>query len=466
MWDKTTCEKIYREHRERWMEDWKEFLRYPSISTDPTYEQDCLRCAQWLIKHLQGIGLKTELLPTIGKPLVYAEYQGLPDRPTILFYGHYDVQPVDPEELWDSKPFEPEIRGNRLYARGAQDNKGQSMYVIKALETLIQQDALHCSVRMFLEGEEEHGSKGISAAIQSLREQGRLKGDVLMVCDTGSVAAGVSTITMGLRGIVYLQATLEGISHDLHSGSHGGMVKNPATELARLVATLHREDGRIAVQDFYEGVEDIAEADRELANAAPFNANAYEEEIGVPPRGGERNDFTPVERRGFRPTIEVNGFHSGYGGPGSKTIIPNSAFVKLSARLVSKQNPEKSLQRIIRHLQSHAAQDLKLSITDQGVGGPALMLSSQSPWIQEADRILKQISGAPTVFSWEGGSIPVVSSLAQASGAEPLLVGFGLDEDRIHAPNESFDLKQFELGFLYATMMFSRFSDISRSDIA
>lgn len=460
MWTKTTCEQIYKENQKRFVDDWKEFLQYPSISADPAYEQDCQHCAAWLVQHLQGMGMKAELVPTVGKPLVYAEYQGLPDRPTILYYGHYDVQPVDPEELWESKPFVPEVRGERLYARGAQDNKGQTMYVLKALETLLKQNALQCSVRMFLEGEEESGSVGIAAAVKSLHKDGRLRGDVLMVCDTGSVAAGVSTITMGLRGIVYLEATMEGILHDLHSGSHGGMVKNPATELARLVATLHHADGSIAVKDFYEGVGEIAPQDRTLANAAPFSAQEYEEQIGLPPSGGELA-FTPVERRGFRPTIEVNGFHSGYGGPGGKTIIPSRAFVKLSARLVGKQDPQKSLDRIVAHLQTHAPQDMKLSITDKGVGGPALLLSSQSPWIQEADRVLKQLSQQPTVYSWEGGSIPVVSSLAQVSGAEPLLVGFGLDEDRIHAPNESFSLRQFELGFLYATMMFSRFSDMT-----
>ncbi len=456
MWEKEACQKAYEENRERFFNDWKEFLQFPSISADPAYDKDCQDCASWLANHLDGIGMTAELLSTTGKPLVYAEYKGKPDHPTVLYYGHYDVQPVDPLELWDSKPFEPEVRGERLYARGAQDNKGQTMYVIKALETLIQHDALNCTVRLFLEGEEETGSYGITAAIDELYQSGKLVGDVLMVCDTGAVAAGVSTITMGLRGIVYLQATLDGISHDLHSGSHGGMVKNPATELARLVATLHDENGKIAVKDFYEGVGEIAEADRKLANAAPFHNDEYTSQIGVAPVGGE-SDFTPVERKGFRPTIEVNGFHSGYGGPGSKTIIPDSAFVKISSRLVGQQDPQKSLDRIEAHLKAHAPEGLNLTISGKGVGGPALMLSSESELIQKADDVLQKLSDQPTVFSWEGGSIPVVSSLARVSGAEPLLVGFGLDEDRIHAPNESFSLNQFELGFLYATMMLSRF---------
>lgn len=460
MWDKATCQQVYQENKEQYFADWKKLLSFPSISADPAYHKDCQECADWLLSHLSNIGFQTEQIETIGKPLVYAEFQGKPDRPTVLYYGHYDVQPVDPLELWDSKPFEPEVRGDRLYARGAQDNKGQTVYVLKALEALIKRGALDCTVKLFLEGEEETGSYGISDAIPRLVKEGKLDGDILMVCDTGAVAPGVSTITMGLRGIIYCQATLSGISHDLHSGSHGGVVKNPATELARLVSTLHDANGRIAIKDYYEGVGDIAPADRKLANAAPFDQDAYKKQVGVSPNGGE-SDYTAIERKGFRPTLEVNGFHSGYGGPGSKTIIPDSAFVKISSRLVSQQDPEACLEKLIAHLQEHAPEGLHLDISDKGVGGPALMLSSESTLIQQANQILEQLSGQPTVFSWEGGSIPVVSSLAKAAGAEPLLVGFGLDEDRIHAPNESFSLKQFELGFLYATMMFSQFSSTS-----
>lgn len=454
--NKESLQTYYQENWNRFLEEWKTLLSFQSISTDPSYNDACTECAQWLIEHLKGMGLETELLDTPGKPVVYGFYKGKEGAQTVLYYGHYDVQPVDPVEDWDSPPFEAALRGERLYARGAQDNKGQTFYFLKALETLIKNDALHCNVKIFLEGEEECGSKGITAVIPEWEE--RLQGDVLMVCDTGAVAAGVPTVTMGLRGILHLEARIEGINHDLHSGSHGGLVKNPAMEMARLMATLHDDKGKIQVEGFYEGVEDIDPEDRTLANAAPFDAGAYEKQIGAPPQGGEEG-FSPAERKGFRPTIEINGFHSGYGGPGGKTIVPSFAEVKLSSRLVSKQDPQACLDRFVAHLEKHAPDGLKLIISHASVGGPALSLSSKSPVIQKARGVLEELSPNPPVFSWEGGSIPVVASLAAASGAEPLLVGFGLEEDRIHAPNESFSIKQFEQGFLYAAMMLTKLSD-------
>lgn len=452
--NKEALEAYYAENQARIMEEWKTFLRFESISTDPAYNEACNQCASWLVEHLQGMGLQSELLETSSKPVVFAEYKGKEEHPTIVFYGHYDVQPVDPIEDWETLPFEPTLRGDRLYARGAQDNKGQAFYVIKALEALLENNALNCSVKIFLEGEEECGSQGITEAIPGWVD--RLQGDVLMVCDTGAVAAGVPTVTMGLRGILHLQVQLEGIHHDLHSGSHGGMVKNPAMELARLMATIHDEKGRIQVEGYYEGVSEIDPEDRTLANAAPFSSETYTQQIGVPPTGGEP-EFTPVERKGFRPTIEINGFHSGYGGPGHKTIIPSYAFAKISSRLVGQQDPQKCLDALIAHIEKHAPTDLTLKIEDASVGGPAVLLSSKSEVIQKARGVLEQISDHTPVFSWEGGSIPVVATLAQTAGAEPLLVGFGLEEDRIHAPNESFDIHQFKLGFLYASLMLGEF---------
>lgn len=452
--NKAQLEAVYAEQKDRFLEEWKDFLRFQSISADPDYAGNCQECASWLVSHLEGMGLKAELLETSGKPVVHATYEGPEGAPTVVYYGHYDVQPVDPLELWDTAPFEPTLRGQRLYARGAQDNKGQTFYVLKAIETLLKQDAMPCSLKLFIEGEEETGSKGISKSIEQWTEL--LQGDVLMVCDTGAVGPGIPTVTMGLRGIVHFTVKLSGISHDLHSGSHGGMVKNPAMELCRLLATIHDETGKVVVEGFYEGVGEIAPEDRELANKAPFSNEQYKQQIGVLPAGGERNEFTAVERKGFRPTVEINGIHSGYGGPGSKTIIPSEAFAKLSARLVGQQDPEASMNRIIQHLEKNAPLDLTFEASELSVGGPAILLSSTSPLIQKASEVLSDISEHEPVYSWEGGSIPVVASLAKAANAEPLLVGFGLEEDRIHAPNESFDVEQFRLGFLYAALMLTR----------
>ncbi|HAA55114.1 MAG TPA: dipeptidase [Myxococcales bacterium] len=448
--DKAALESYYKANHDRFLEEWKTFLAFESISTDSAYNDKCTECAQWLVTHLEGMGLHAELLETSTKPVVHAYKKGKDGASTVVYYGHYDVQPVDPLDLWDTPPFEPTLRGSRLYARGAQDNKGQTFYFLKALETLLANDALDNTIKIFIEGEEETGSYGITESIPKWKD--KLQGDVLMVCDTGAVAKGVPTVTMGLRGINHLEVYMGGIKHDLHSGSHGGMVKNPAMEMARLMATLHDESGRIAVEGYYDDVANVSEQDKELANAGPFTEEGYKEQIGVLPTGGE-DGFTAVERKGFRPTIEINGIHSGYGGEGNKTIIPSEAIAKVSCRLVGNQDPQKSLEQLVAHLEKHAPKDLDFEIRHKTIGGPALLVSSTSPVIQKAAAVLDQLSDEKPVYSWEGGSIPVVAELAKVSGAEPLLIGFGLEEDRIHAPNESFDVDQFALGFLYASLM-------------
>ena len=460
-------EKFKERFEKNWQETlemWKEFIRFPTISAEQKYREDCRSCANWLRDYLQKIGFQSEVLETSSNPSVYGEFKGEPDRPTVLFYGHYDVQPVEPLEEWtETQPFEPVLKGERLYGRGAQDNKGQMLFALKALEHLIAAGELKSNVKLILEGDEEIGSPGLNGALEKWGD--RLKADILMLCDTGAVAKGVPTITMGIRGIFYLTVHVEGIKHDLHSGQHGGLVPNPATELARLIATLHDENGRVAVEGFYEGVEEIAPEDRALANAFPFDEEDYERKIGVPPIGGEKG-YSPVERRGFRPTLEVNGLYAGHIGEGSKTIIPRSAFVKLSARLVGKQDPDKILAALRQHLEKHAPRGLKLRIDEVGIGGPALTLSSKEPVIQLTSEILKEISSDGKVaYLWEGGSIPIVSKLSRVSGGYPLMVGFGLDEDQIHAPNESFSVEQFKQGYLYASAIFSKFSELKPSDL-
>ncbi len=450
--------EIFQQKREAIIEDWKKFIEFPSVSAKPEHREDCRNCANWLAKYVEKIGFKSEILETTGNPAVYGEYLTSPDKPTILFYGHYDVQPVEPLEEWTvTEPFKPVLKGDRLYGRGAQDNKGQTMFALSALQTLIERDLLKCNVKLLLEGDEEIGSGGLNDSLEKWKD--RLKADVLMLCDTGAIAPGVPTITMGIRGIFYLTLHIEGLKHDLHSGQHGGMVPNPAMELVKLLATLHDENGRVAVEGFYEGVGEISPEDRALANKHPFDAEEYAKKIGAPPIGGEKG-YSPVERRGFRPTVEINGLYSGHIGEGSKTIIPRSAFAKLSARLVGEQDPEKILNALLKHFEKHKPEGLQMRVDEIGIGGPALTLSSQAPVIKEAAQILQQIAPEKEVaYLWEGGSIPIVAKLAKASGGYPLMVGFGLDEDQIHAPNESFSLSQFEQGFLYAAMIFQHFSN-------
>lgn len=437
--------KVYDEGKS--LSDWSEFLRFQSISTDPEYDGECIRCAEWLRDHLASIGLEATLLETGTKPVVYAEYcSPKADAPRILFYGHYDVQPADPLDEWTTPPFEPTLRDGRLYARGAEDNKGQVMYFVKAVEALLQEGELPVSLALVIEGEEECGSGGIGDALESWRE--RLRADILMVCDTGSRAKDVCAITMGLRGIAGLTVRLSGLRTDLHSGVHGGVCPNPATELARLIATLHDSEGKIAVEGFYDDVPEPDAADLTIANSVDVPAEAYQAMSGVQPVGGEKGRSF-AERRGFRPTLEVNGIHSGYGGAGMKTIIPRDAFAKITTRTVAAQDTRAALKKIEAHLLSRAPEGLVLTISESESGGSGLAVSASSPVIERAQRVLGELEVGTVELMWEGASIPIVARLAEVAGAEPLLVGFGLEEDNIHAPNESFSLDQFYRGFSY-----------------
>lgn len=444
---------LFQREQERYLREWTDLLAFPSVSTDPDRHADCLACAAWLQQHLAALGFQAEQLPTPGKPVVFACRKGRPDRPTVLFYGHYDVQPADPLAEWLSPPFTPTLRNGRLYARGAQDNKGQLFYALKAMEALIRADALDCTVKILLEGEEECGSNGISLCLPDWKD--RLQADLLLVTDTGTVASGAPTLVMGLRGIVQLTAAVVGPKHDLHSGMHGGLAPNPAEQLARLVTSLHNADGSIAVPGFYDGLEGPSREEWDKANEVELDAARYEEETGVPPVGGETR-YTAAERLGFRPSIDINGLTSGFGGAGTKTIIPARAQVNLTARLVPGQDPERCLQAIADHLQRNLCAGLKLEIISQGASGPGFRLPLRSRWVTLAGTVLRQVTGREPAFLWEGASIPVVTQLARVAGAQPLLSGFGYEEDRIHAPNESFSIEQFKLGFLYVAELLRR----------
>lgn len=448
--DQQALEAVLAAEQERYIEEWKELLAFPSISSDPAHTRDCERCADWLVDHLRAMGLETQLLPTSGKPVVFAEHRGAPDAPRLLFYGHYDVQPVDPVDLWETPPFEPVLRNGRIYARGAADNKGQFFFFLKALESLLRNGGPRASVSLLLEGEEESGSQGITAALDHWKD--RLKSDVLIVADTSMSPSGAASIIMGLRGIIHVNLALTGPDHDLHSGTHGGTAPNPATEMARLLTTLHDAEGRIAVPGFYDAVTMPSTRERALANAVPLDPADYRRQTGVPPTGGE-SAFTPAERQGFRPAIDINGIHTGYGGMGVKTIIPARAEAKLTARLVPNQDPASCLEAVVRHLHAHTPDSLHLEIDEQSVGGPGFRLPLDSPLTAKAQAILTRITDRETMLVWEGASIPAVANLVLVSGAEPLLVGFGAESDRAHAPNESFSLDQFKLGYLYSALL-------------
>lgn len=438
--------------RDTILEQWFHLLRFPSISSDPTHRADCGECAAWLLDQLAAMGFSGELIEGDAPPVVLAERVGHPGAPTVLFYGHYDVQPVDPLELWDTPPFEPTLRDGRVYARGAQDNKGQLLFVLAAIQALIDADAPLPTLKILLEGQEESGSELLSSRLPELRE--RIGADLLMVCDTGMDASGRPAITAGLRGIVHLTVTVTGPDHDLHSGLHGGLAPNPVQELARLLTCLHDAQGRIDVPGFYDDLIPPLPEESRLAEAQPLDADGYLQATGVLPLGGEYGR-TPAERVGFDPTVEINGFNGGYAGEGMKTIIPSTATAKISARLCPGQDPATSLEQIIQHLERHRPRRCRMEISERRIGGGGFRLDINSPWISEARKVLETLDTRGALLKWEGASIPIVAALREAAGAEAVLVGFGREEDRIHAPNESFSLVQFEQGFMYAALFLS-----------
>ena len=449
-----TWEWAFEKRRQKIIQDWEAFLRFSSIGTDPAHKADCEACAQWLCDRLTKSGFAAQLAPTIGLPFVYAIREGNPQKPAILIYGHYDVQPVDPLEDWITPPFEPTWRNNRLYARGAQDNKGQIFYTICAVESLIEAGALDRTILFVIEGEEEFGSDGINHALDAWRD--KIQAEALLVHDTGTVSSGAPTLIMGLRGILQFEFTLQGATHDLHSGVHGGLAPNAAQAAATMCASLHDATGRVNVPGFYDGVEPPSEHERQMAAADDTTTESYQQQIGTTPDGGIR-DLPAYERVGFLPTLEINGIHSGYGGPGNKTIIPARALVKLSARIVQGQNPEALVASVCQYLKDRTPPGMKLEITEAHINGPGLRFDPDSPLLPHVERALAAVKpGEALVHRWEGASIPIVARLAEVSGATPLLTGFGHEDDRIHAPNESFSLEQFRNGFLYTCLLLSQ----------
>jgi len=444
--NKGTWEELFEVNRERFIEEWKTFLRFPSIGADPAHHPDCAVCAEWLTAHLAAMGLQAELLATPGQPAVFAEHCGADGAPTVLLYGHYDVQPVEPVDAWTSPPFEPELRNGRLYARGAEDNKGQTFAVLKAVESLLARDALKINLKIIIEGEEESSSRGLAAKLDEWRD--RLAADILMVADTGTLNDGTPTIIMGLRGLIHLAVTLRGPSHDLHSGLHGGVALNPISELARLLATLFDEEGRIAVEGFYDGIREPSAVERALIEATPFDPAAYEKSVGMPPIAGEQA-FTPLERLGFRPALDINGIHGG--DPNSmKTVIPSTATARMTARLAADQDPDRCLTALCDHLCRHTPDAMSLTISEAGSAGRAFRIDPNGPPVKLAQGVLRELFHCEPICHWEGASIPIIPALAAASGAAPLLVGFGHEDDCIHAPDESFSIDQFRNVYLYA----------------
>ena len=452
----------FDEQRETILKEYFELLRFPTIGAEPMRLKDCVDCAMWLKKWLTPQGFAVELMQApkmLGTPpVLLAERKGTEGAPTILFYGHYDVQPPDPLEAWETPPFEPTLKDNqRVYCRGAQDDKGQFFSFLCGMRNfLISRMGTVPTIKIVLEGQEESGSTALAALAPTIKD--RLRADVLLVCDTSAAAEMRPAIVAGLRGVSHFTVRLEAANYDLHSGEHGGIAPNPAQGMAELIASLHNPDGSIAVRGFCDHVVPPTDEERAAAESAAVSPEEYEKTTGVAPVGGEAG-LTLTERNSFRPTIEVNGIHTGYGGPGSKTVIPAGALAKLSMRLVPDQNPDDVMAAVSRHLRQHTPRGMKLFIEDLTGEAAGFRLPLASPVFRLAASVLEELDPRGAVYQWDGASIPVVSTLKACSGAAPLLVGFGQPEDRIHSPNESYGLNQFARAMAWAEKILAALAD-------
>ncbi len=433
-------------HRAAIREDYFHFLRFPSISTDPSYKKEMLNCADWLRGYLaHHTGMKVEKIETEGYPLIYAEdLRAGPRAPTLLIYGHYDVQPVDPLELWVSDPFIPTERNGLVYARGAVDDKGQIFYAVLAARCWKELGReLPINLKFCIEGEEESSSMGLAKSLPKLKD--KFRSDYLLIVDHGQLDKDTPALSLGCRGMLALEATLTGSNSDLHSGLHGGLAYNPNRALAELLAKLWNPEGRVQVKGFYDDVVESTPEDLEKF-AFRFDPKEYGKEFGIEALGGEK-DRTPLEKNCMRPTIEINGMFGGYTGAGVKTVIPAQAKVKLTCRLVPNQDPHKVGRQIVDFLKKHVTPGIKIEV-EVYEGEPAFRGNPDSQLAKAVSLAATEVCGKQCENILSGGSIPIIAKIIEATGAEVVGMGYGLPEDNIHAPNESFDMGRFEKGFL------------------
>ena len=451
---KDVLARIERE-KERYLEELMEYLRIPSISTEPEHKQDVVRCSEFVVDKLEKAGLSVESIETEGNPLVFAEWTGAPGKPTILFYGHYDVQPVDPVEEWDSPPFEPTIKGDLLIARGATDDKGQSYAHIKAVEAILQERGeLPINVKIILEGEEEVGGEAIERFVREDAGE-KLGCDAVVVSDTSMFAPGLPSLLYGLKGLAYMELRVTGPNRDLHSGTFGGAVSNPANALCQIISRLQDpETGKILIPGFYDEVLPLEDWERKEFGDLPFDEAAYMADLGVEQLFGEEG-YSTLERTWGRPTLDVNGLFSGYQGEGAKTVLPGRAGAKVSMRLVPNQDPEKISQLFVDYVQGIVPAGISVEVT--GVhGAQPVLIELQGPIVDAAMAAQEDIFGARPVRVREGGSIPIVASFNSVLGVPTILMGFGLPDDRLHAPNEKFNISHFYNGIRAVVRLLDR----------
>jgi len=432
------------QHLDRFVGELEDLLRIPSVSTDSAYAEHVQEAADWLAARFERAGLdRAEVVETDGHPIVYAEHHAGDDRPTVLVYGHYDVQPPDPLAEWDTDPFEPTRRNGTLYARGACDDKGQMYMHVSAAEALLETGSPPVNLKFIIEGEEEVGSEHLAPFLEARRED--LAADVVLISDTSMFSPEVPTITYGLRGLAYAEVTLKGPNRDLHSGVYGGAVENPANALSALIAGLHDEDHRVAIPGFYEHVRDLTPAERETYAELPFDEEAWAEEIGLDATKTEAG-YSVLECLSARPTLDVNGIWGGYTGEGAKTVLPATAHAKISMRLVPEQTPEEAYDKLEAHLEAEVPETMTLTVRRLHGGRPVLV-DRTSDAMQAATQAMGEVMGPEPRLVRHGGSIPIVADFKDILGLDSVLLGFGLTSDAIHSPNEHFGLDRFAQGF-------------------
>lgn len=435
--------KHVKKLRSKHLAQLKELLAIPSVSTDPARKGDVKKAAAWMKKRLKEAGCqKVEIHPTPGHPIVYGEWLKAKGAPTILVYGHYDVQPVDPIELWKTPPFEPTLRGPRIFARGASDDKGQVITHVNALEAHLANGGCPVNVKFLIEGEEEIGSPNLPPFIK--KNRARLACDAVVVSDTAMFSKDVPSICYGLRGLAYLELCARGTHGDLHSGSFGGAVVNPANALVTMLASLKNSRGKITIPGFYDGVGKLSRAERNAWKKLPHSDAEFRKSIGAPELFGEAG-YTTLERIWGRPSLDINGIWSGFTGDGAKTVIPAEAHAKISMRLVPGQSPTKIARLVTKHLKAIAPKSIKLSVRNLH-GGESWLTSTDHPALAAAGVAMRRAFGNESVFVREGGSIPIVATFEQLLKVPAVLMGFGLHDDNLHAPNEKMELSNFYRG--------------------
>jgi acetylornithine deacetylase/succinyl-diaminopimelate desuccinylase-like protein len=448
-----------QQNKQRFLDELFDLLRIPSVSADSSKKEDVRRAADFIKTKLEQAGADTvEICETAGFPIVFAEKIIDKKLPTVLVYGHYDVQPADPLELWDSPPFEPIIKDEKIYARGACDDKGQIYMHIKALETMMATNSMHCNIKMMFEGEEEVGSSNLGIFVAN--NKAKLAADVILISDTAMIANDIPSIDTGLRGLSYLEVEVTGPNRDLHSGVYGGAVANPINILAKMIASLHDENGQITIPEFYDDVQVVPTAERQMLAAAPFNLEAYKKDLDINDVLGE-NGYSTTERASIRPTLDCNGIWGGYIGEGAKTVLPSKASAKISMRLVPNQSSEKITELFTKHFLSIAPASVKVKVMPHHGGEPAVTPINSVAY-KAAEKAMEDTFGKKPVPTRGGGSIPIVALFEKELGLKTVLFGFGLDSDAIHSPNEHYGLFNFYKGIETIPLFYKHFAEMSK----